>query len=157
AAAQDVTVTQTLDPNLDWSTFQLGDIQIGATTISVPASLQTFSTTVHTANIDGTPLQVAITASLNQQTGVVTWTFLSIDPVTNLTPPSPIAGFLPVDDSTGRGQAFVHYTVRPKANLTSGTQINAQASVVFDANAPLNTNSASNSIDAGPPSSSVNP
>ena len=31
AAAQAVTVTQTLDPNLDWTTFQLGDIQLGAT------------------------------------------------------------------------------------------------------------------------------
>jgi hypothetical protein len=39
-AAQDVTVTIPLDPNLDWSTFQLGDIQFGATTISVPIGVQ---------------------------------------------------------------------------------------------------------------------
>lgn len=156
-AAQDVTVTTQLDPNLDWSTFELGSIQFGAITISVPAGLKSFSTSVDTTNVDGTPLQVNISASLDQQTGLVTWTFLSLDPATGLLPTDPVAGFLPVDDSTGRGQAFLNYTVQPKASDPTGTQLNAQATVVFDTNAPLNTNTASNTIDAGAPASSVNP
>jgi hypothetical protein len=157
AAAQDVTVTEQLDPNLDWSTFELGTIQFGATTIDVPPGLQSFATTVNTTNVDGTPLKVDITAALNQQTGLVTWTFLSLDPATGQPPTDPVAGFLPVDDSTGRGEAFVNYTVQPRANLTTGTQLNAQATVVFDTNAPLSTNTFTNTIDAGPPTSSVNP
>jgi RHS repeat-associated protein len=157
AAAQDVTVTQTLDPNLDGSTFQLGDIQIGTITISVPAGLSSFTKTIDATNVDGTPLQVQISANLDEGTWVVTWTFLSLDPATGLAPADAVAGFLPVDDATGRGQAFVHYTIQPKANLATGTTISAQAIVVFDSNSPLNTNTAANTLDAGPPTSSVSP
>ena len=156
-AAQDVTVTEQLDPNLDWSTFELGSIQFGAITISVPAGLQSYTASVDTTNVDGTPLQVNVSASLDQQTGLVTWTFLSLDPATGLLPTDPVAGFLPVDDSTGRGEAFLNYTVRPKASDSTGTQLNARATVVFDTNAPLSTNTASNTIDAGAPTSTVGP
>jgi hypothetical protein len=155
APAQDVTVTEQLDANLDWSTFALGDIQFGATTITVPGGLQSFQTSVNATNMDGTPLRVDVSAGLNQQTGVVTWTFLSVDPVTGLAPSGIVDGFLPVDDSTGRGQAFVHYVIRAKAGLGSGKQFTAQATVVFDTNPALATNTASNTIDAGPPTSSV--
>ncbi len=156
APAQEVVVTEALDPNLDWSTFQLGAIQFGATAIQVPTGLQSFASSVSATNVDGTPLRVDISAGLNLQTGVVTWTFRSIDPATGLLPANVLAGFLPVDDSTGRGQAFVNYTIRPKASDPTGTVVSAQATVVFDTNAPLNTNTASNSIDAGAPTSSVN-
>ena len=102
-AALDVTVTTQLDTTLDWSTFQLSSIEVGAMTIPVPDGLQAYSTTYDTTNIDGTPLQVNVSASLNRQTGLVTWTFRSIDPATGLAPDDPVAGFLRVDDSTGRG------------------------------------------------------
>src|SRR5262249_894151 len=46
AAAQDVVVTEQLDGDLDWSTFQLGLIQFGATKVDVPDGLQSFSTRV---------------------------------------------------------------------------------------------------------------
>ena len=49
------------------------------------------------------------------------------------------------------------YSVRPKANSPSGTQIDAQASIVFDANAPLATNVFTNTLDIGAPTSSVSP
>ena len=35
AAAQDVTVTEQLDPNLDWSTFQLGSFGFGPINVTV--------------------------------------------------------------------------------------------------------------------------
>jgi RHS repeat-associated protein len=145
-AAEDVVVTQQLDANLDWSTFQLGTIQFGATTIAVPTALQSYSTSVMTTNIDGTPLRVDIDAALDQDTGIVTWTFHSIDPTTGLTPDDPVAGFLPVDDATHRGEASVSYTVSPKASDSTGAAINAQASVVFDTNAPLSTVAVQNPV-----------
>jgi RHS repeat-associated protein len=154
-AAQDVTVTEQLDPNLDWSTFQLGSIQVGAITIDVPNGLKSYSTTYSTTNVDGTPLKVNISAGLNEQTGLVTWTFLSVDPATGLAPSDPVAGFLPVDDSTGRGQGLLNYNIEPKAGLTTGTAVQAQATVVFDTNAPLSTDTVSNTIDTTVPTSSV--
>ena len=155
APAQEVTVTEQLDANLDWTTFELGNIQFGANVVNVPAGLQSYQTTASTTNTDGTPLEVQISAQLNQQSGQVTWTFTSIDPATGLPPTDPLDGFLPVDDSTDRGLGFVTYTIRPKSNDVTGTALSAQATVVFDTNSPLNTNTASNTIDAGPPTSSV--
>ncbi|MDB5307932.1 MAG: repeat-associated core domain protein [Gemmataceae bacterium] len=157
AAAQDVTVTDQLDPNLDWASFQLGLIQFGAIKIRVPDGLKSFKTSVDTTNVDGSPLRVDVSAALDLKTGIVTWVFRSVDPATGLSPLNPVAGFLPVDDNTGRGQGTVNYTVRPKANRASGTVLSAQASIVFDTNAPLNTNTATNTIDADPPTSSVQP
>ena len=150
-----MTVTTQLDPSLDWSTFELGYIQFGSTTIPVPAGLQSYTTSVDTTNVDGTPLQVNVSASLDQQTGLVTWTFLSLDPATGLPTTDPVAGFLPVDDSTGRGEAFLNYTVRPKASDSTGTQLNAQATVVFDTNAAIATPQIVNTIDTTAPTSTV--
>jgi uncharacterized protein YkwD len=154
-AVKSAIITTPLDANLDWSTFQLGSIQFGATTVNVPAGRQSYSTSVDTTNVNGTPLRVNVSASLQQQTGVVTWTFQSIDPNTGQPPTDPAAGFLPVDDSTGRGEGSVSFTVQPKANLATGTQINDRASIAFDGNAPVNTDIVSNTIDAGAPISSV--
>jgi RHS repeat-associated protein len=154
-AAQDVTVTEQLDPNLDWSSFQLGNIQFGAIMINVPDGLRSFATSVDTTNVDGSPLRVDVTAALDLKTGIVTWLFQSIDPATGLSPLNPVAGFLPVDDNTGRGLGTVNYTVRLKANLASGTAVGAKANVVFDANPALATNSVLNTIDSTSPTSTV--
>ena len=46
APAQTVVVTETLDSNLDPSTFQFGDMGFGNTIVSVPAGLTSYQTTV---------------------------------------------------------------------------------------------------------------
>jgi RHS repeat-associated protein len=155
APAQVVTVTQQLDSHLDWNTFQLGTIGFGSTTISVPAGVSSYSTRVDATASRG--VFVDITAGLNLLTGVVTWTFTSIDPATLDVPANPYAGFLPPDNTPPVGEGFVSYTIKPKVADTSGTVIPAQATVVFDANLPINTRSISNTIDTSLPTSSVNP
>ena len=90
-------------------------------------------------------------------TGLLTVNFTSIDPTTLDAPSDPIAGFLPPDDDTGRGAGFVTYTIRPKTDSPTGTLIPARATIVFDTNDPLDTPSFSNTIDADPPTSHVNP
>jgi RHS repeat-associated protein len=157
APAQDVVVTDQLDSNLDWSTFSLGPITIGNTTVAVPAGVSSFATELAYHNEDGSALRVDLSAALNLQTGVVTWTFHSIDPATGTFPLDPLAGFLPTDDSTHRGEAAVTYTVRAKPGLATGQKINASASIVFDINAPIVTNTFANTIDAGNPTSAVSP
>src|SRR5262249_31770964 len=132
APAQEVFITEQLDADLDWSTFELGAIRFGSTVVEVPAGLQEFATSVTTTNLNGTPLRVAVSASLNRQTGVVTWAFRSIDPATGDLPGGVEDGFLPVNDATHRGEGSVTYTVRPKASSATGTVVTAQASIVFD-------------------------
>lgn len=157
AAAQDVIITETLDPHVDATTFELGPIGFGPVRIDVPAGLQVYQTQVMYHNVDGSPLRVDITAGLNVATGVVTWTFRSVDPATGTFPTNAIAGFLPVDDATKVGEAYVSYFVKDKANLATGTAIHASASIVFDVNDPIATNTFVNTIDATSPTSSVAP
>jgi hypothetical protein len=153
APAQVVVVTQQISSNLDWSTFQLGNIAFGNTVIDVPAGQTSYSTQVDlTASLG---IYVDVTAMFNTVTGLATWTFTSIDPTTLDVPSDPLVGFLPPDKVAGQGEGFVNYSILPKALTRTGTQINAQATVVFDANAPLSTADFLNTLDVGPPTSSV--
>jgi len=152
-----VVVTDPLSPELKSKTFTLGTITFGSNVVTVPAGLQSYSTSVNTTNTDGTPLLVEISAGIDQATGVVTWTFLSIDPSTGQLPLGVNDGFLPVENGTGRGIGSVSFDVTPKPGLASGTTISNTATVVFDTNAPIATNTTTNTIDAGAPTSHVRP
>jgi hypothetical protein len=154
APARTVLVTQKLDPNLDWSTVQLGAFSFGGQIYSVPAGLTSYNTRINATSTIG--VYVDVTANIDEQTGVLTWTFTSIDPKTLDQPiGNPLEGFLPPDVNPPEGEGWVSYSVRLKAGDTTGTTINAQATVVFDQNAPIKTPQATNTIDAGPPTSSV--
>jgi RHS repeat-associated protein/uncharacterized repeat protein (TIGR01451 family) len=155
AAAQDVTVTEQLDANLDWSTFQLGSFGFGPVNVAIPAGLTQYQTTVNYRNTDGSPLDVRVEFSFNVQTGLLTATFTSLDPATGEAPAGVFDGFLPPDDNSVVGEGFVQYTVQPKAGLASGAAITQQAAVVFDTNAPLNTAPFVNTIDTADPTSNV--
>ncbi len=155
APAQEVFVTQQLDSDLDWSTFELGDIGFGSFTIDVPDGLKEYQTRVEYQNQDGSPLLVDASGRLDLVSGLVTWTFRSLDPNTGELPNGAFDGFLPVNDASGRGDGFINYLVYPKTGLATGTPIDAQASIVFDINAPLETNTFVNTIDDGPPTSRV--
>ena len=150
--AQQVVVTDELDANLDWSTLQIQQIGFNNVTVPVPSGLQSFTTSVYVTT-DPSPVQV--TASLNPANGLLTWTMQSVDPVTGGVPADPLAGFLPPNDATNRGDGYVSFTVMPKKGLANGTTITNQASIVFDVNAPIATNTVINTIDSAIPTSTV--
>jgi hypothetical protein len=150
--AQLVTVTDPLTTNLNWSTLQLTAISFNNVIINIPSGVQTFSTNV---NVSTDPNPVAVNASLNPATGVLTWTMQSIDPVTGALVTDPLAGFLPPDDVQGQGEGFLMYAVVPASGLPTGTQITNQATIVFDVNAPIATPVTTNMMDATPPTSSM--
>ena len=158
APAQVVEVTQQLDPDLDWSTFQLGDFSFGGQLYAVPAGLKSYQTRIDARGTTG--VYVDVDASFDEQTGVVTWTFTSIDPTTLDVPAgNPQEGFLPPDNTSDAGEGFVTYIVAPKSTDTTGTVIDAKATVTFQAGLPdqssLDTAPISNTIDVGAPTSSV--
>jgi RHS repeat-associated protein len=153
APAQVVKVSQQLDPNLDWSTFQLGDFGFGSLVFHVPEGRIFYSTRIDVR--DSLRVFVDVTANFDVTTGIVQWVFTSLDPVTLDVPDDPLAGFLPPNRSAPEGEGFVSYTVQPLATLNTGTVINAQATVIFDDNKPINTPLVFNTIDALPPTSSV--
>ena len=155
AAAQTVTVTQQLDADFDFTTFELVSFGLGDTEVLVPADRTAF-----TVRFDLRPsndLLLDIGADFNLQTGLLTWTFTSLDPDTGELTEDPLAGFLPPNVTAPEGEGFVSYFVRPKATLATGTHLDAQARIVFDVNAPIDTPPIFHTIDAGAPTSSINP
>ena len=118
APAQEVVITDPLDPNLDLSTFQLTDIGFGNTALSIPPGSQDYQTTVPMTE-NGVTFDVVINASLDYATRTLTVRFQSIDPQTQL-PPDVLTGFLPPEDGTGRGQGYVGFMIAPKAGSAHG-------------------------------------
>ena len=153
-SAQRVVITDQLDADLDWSTFQFGTIQFGERTLLVPDAVgRLHYETDTTVSYDAYPVHV--TADLDPQTGIVTWELQSVDPQTGRLPHDLRAGFLPPNDDQNHGAGSVSYHVRPKTDLSHGTQLCNQASIVFDFNEPIITNEVVYAIDATPPSSAV--
>jgi RHS repeat-associated protein len=157
APAQVVTVTQQLDSNLDWNTFQLGGFGFDGQTFDVPGGLAFYQTRVDARATLG--IYVDISASFNALTGKLTWTFTSIDPATGDLPADVLTGFLPPDVTDPQGAAFISYSVLPKPGLTTGAVVSAKATVIFDAGlsdqSSLDTPVFTNAIDAGAPTSSA--
>jgi len=149
-----VKVTDQLDPDLDWSTFELGDMEFGHHLVDVPPGLDYFESRID-LRPEGNNLLVDVVAELNPATGLVTWTFTAIDPATGEFTADPLAVILPPTTENHDGEGFVSYTVRPKADLPSGTEITNAATIAFDWNEPIDTPRVVNVIDSGPPASAV--
>lgn len=154
-AAQVVQIIDQLDTaSLDLSTFSFGPISIGGIiTIIPPQGLAEFH-----GGADLRPwndILVRVDAYLDQQTGVVTWTFTSLDPETMQLTDDADAGFLPPNTNPPSGEGRVFYTIAAKSTVATGTVIKNKASIVFDVNAPIETPEVSNTIDKTPPVSAV--
>jgi hypothetical protein len=79
----------------------------------------------------------------------------SVDPTTGGLPANPLAGFLPPNNAANAGSGYVTFSVMPNQGLANGATINNQASIVFDANAAIGTNSVTNTIVSVYPTSNV--
>ena len=64
-------------------------------------------------------------------------------------------GFLPPNDQNGAGKGVVGYTIQPKANSANTTRIDAQASIIFNSQTPIQTNPVFNTLDSAAPISQV--
>jgi Beta-propeller repeat len=150
--AAQVVVTDQLDgTKIDLSTVTLGSFNFGSTSIVPPAGVNSFNS-VYNVN---SSLSVRVQGSLNQQTGLLKWTFTSIDPSTGLPPSDPTVGFLPPDVDGVEGQGSVLFVALPVSSLTTGAVITNMATVVFDSNASISTPTWTNKLDLTAPVSSV--
>jgi hypothetical protein len=154
APAAAVIVTDQLDPaRVNLSSLALGPISFGTNVINPPSGTTSYSTIYTPPNV--TTYQVRVQGSLDTTKGLLTWTFQTIDPSTHLPPTDPTIGFLPPDADGVEGQGAVVFTVLPRAGQSTGTQFANKASVVFDANAPIETPTWVNTLDVTPPTSKV--
>jgi len=153
APAQKVVITQQLDADLEWRSLRLGDFGFGGLVFTVPANQAYYSTLIDLTAERG--YFVDVTAGIDVRTGQTFWTLVTIDPATGEQPLDPQVGFLAINDDQGAGQGWVSYSVRPKRTAATGDVIDAQARIVFDTEAPIDTPPIFNTLDAGKPQSAV--
>ncbi len=155
APAQTVTITQQLDNDLNFSTFDFEGFGFGGQSYSVVGTQSSFETRIDLRDSHGVFLDVA--GNLDVNSGLLTFTFTSLDPTTFDLPLDPIVGFLPPNKTAPEGEGFIRYRIKHNPGLSSGTRIDAQASIVFDTNAAIDTPPIVNTIDDIAPTSQVAP
>ncbi|MFN8368524.1 MAG: sialidase family protein [Candidatus Kapaibacterium sp.] len=154
APAHEVFITDTLDKNkYDLTSFMFGSIDIGDTTLSImPSStLSTIADLRPKRNV-----MVRIQGSVDKTTGIIRWVFESLDPASMLPSEDPNGGFLPPNITPPQGEGSVSYIVNVRSSVAHKAQLTNSAQIVFDANAPLQTNTYSTVIDDRAPTSRVN-
>ncbi|MGK7900908.1 MAG: cadherin-like domain-containing protein, partial [Hormoscilla sp.] len=153
APAVFVTITQQLDSDLDWNSFEVGDFGFGDIYIEVPEGFQTYSERVDLRDTIG--YFVDFNAAIDPDSGEATWTLETIEPETGEYPNDFDAGFLPPNREKPEGEGFVNYRIQTKTGITTDTVIDAEAEIVFDTNEPIDTPAIFHTIDITPPTSTV--
>ena len=155
AAAQRVIITDTLDNNvLDISSFRPIGFGFGDTTYFYK------STDGDTIDMDMRPQKdiiVRVIHNLNTTNGILTWTFLTLDPNTYEMVEGVDDGFLPPNKKSPEGEGNVLYAIQPLFGLADGTEIKNSAHIVFDWNEKIPTDVWKNVTDNGAPESAVDP
>jgi hypothetical protein len=153
AAAQRVQLVDVLPTSLDPRTVSLGAIRFGNRILQPDPGLTDFAEDVSL----GPNLLVKVNASLDPWTGVLKWDFVARDPATGDYPTNLQLGVLPRNLSPPEGEGSVLFTVKPKSTLASGTQIENEATIIFDNSPGFKTPKWSSTLDNAPPVSHVLP
>ena len=154
AAASKVTITMPVHPKLNYATFGVGSFGFGSYVFPVNGLPSSYQTRIDLRDSMGIYLDVV--AGLDIVNHEAFWIFQSIDPATGLPPADIHLGFLPINDSLHSGEGFVSFTIKPKAGeCVTGDTATATASIVFDINEPIATNTWLHTIDAVAPTSTL--
>ena len=147
AAAQEVFVTNPLSEWLDWSTFEMGEvsfnnqIDIGLSGLNGGTSEVQMNGTnyaVRTVLGGGNDGEGTVAAS-----GVAHWYMRIVDNSDETTwPADPYAGFLPPNDDTHCGEGHISYRIKVRDDAPRNVVITNSATIVFDYNAPIETDPA---------------
>jgi RHS repeat-associated protein len=148
APAQKVIIYCPIDTKINPGSLRLGDFGFGNFNFSVPANSSFYTTRLDVR--DSLGVFVDVTAGLDITNRRAFWIFESIDPATGLAATLPAdAGFLPVNDSiTHNGEGYVNFTVKPVSIVQTRDTVSEKASIIFDSNEEILTNSWKNTIDA---------
>ena len=149
APAQEVLVTDDLDSILDWSTLKILGVTWGSHSVDVEDEAQEWHSRENVADHREKTSKswwVDVDATLDIEKGRVKWTMRTLDPDTGKLPEDALAGFLPPNDATGRGEGRVVFSVKPIAGIATNSEIRNKASIVFDTNEAIETNEVLNTV-----------
>lgn len=154
AAAQRIEIRHKLHGKANYASFELGDFGFANQVFTVTGSPVSYQTRLDMRDSMG--LYVDVVAGIDVVHNEAFWIFQTIDPQTGLPPLGANEGFLPINDSTHRGEGYVTFSIVPNTELChTGDTITATASIVFDVNNAIATNTWVNTIDAAAPTSTL--
>ncbi len=153
ASALTVKVHNKLDGNVfDLASLVTREVIIGNKKISVPDSHRWVRTIDMRPEINGV---AQVSFNYDSVTGDANWELSSLDPMSMETTDVINQGFLPVNNDSGDGIGFLSYSVNLKENLADNTEISNKATIIFDANEPIETPSYLNVTDYQRPASRI--
>jgi PKD repeat protein len=155
APAHTVTVSDQLDlAKFDLNSFSFGNVFIGDSVLYVEPGLREFVLDKRMSNLGVT---ARVHGKLDMQTGLVTWTFRSLDATTLEDIEDPGIGFLPPNINRPEGEGAVSFFVKLKNAPQNNEQVQNSASIVFDANPAIATNEHLVTFDLIAPQSAIQP
>ena len=155
APAHEVFVTDTLDAACyDLSSFSFTSFGWADKSVALNEwGCKEFTRDV-AYKVGGQDITVRVSAQYDETTGVARWSFASLDKNGNEID-NPDLGFLVPNNDNGEGEGFVGFSINHKDALATKTRIRNKATIVFDANAPITTNTYTNTIDTDYPTSEI--
>lgn len=153
AKVGEIRIVTQLDSDLEPRTFQLGDLKIGDIQVNIPNGRGSFDGDFDFIRSKGFILRVS--GGLDPLSNTATWLLQAIDPDTGELVQNPNLGLLSPNNASGIGQGFVAYTVQPKTDVNTRTEITSQARVIFNTAAPFDTQTLSYLLDAQAPTTTV--
>ncbi len=153
ADAQHVYVTDTLEKDkLNFLSFNLSQFYIGDSIYSLPPNRNTITEDVWLKGRND--MKVRFSAAFDTAKGILQADFFSIDTSGHVLPTDSLAGFLPPDIDGNSGRAGLSYLLYAR-NLNTLDSFSNKASIYFDNNDPITTNTWINTIDTTGPQTKI--
>ena len=155
APAHEVFVKDQLDTSkFDLSTFGFSSFGWANQSWSVGGSGTKEFTRNIPYTVKDTEIMVRVSGAFDEKTGEVNWSMVSLkkngDEIED-----PDLGYLLPNNDNRDGEGFVSFNIEHKPNPANGSTISNKAVIVFDANAPIETNTYVNTFDTDYPTSKV--
>lgn len=152
--AQKVIVLDTLDKSkFQMNTFQWGEVRIGKTVLKMTIPSDTLQLEYDMR--PGKHILVRIKGTLDTVKGIISCVMESVDPISRRELEDPYDGFLPPNTVSPQGEGYITFTIQPRNDVAQGTPVRNRASIIFDNNKPILTNTYTNRFDYVKPVSQV--
>jgi NADPH-dependent 7-cyano-7-deazaguanine reductase QueF-like protein len=146
APAQTVHIVDTLDAAVfDFETFNFGSVSFDTVSLNPIKINNAF--TMYRDMRPTKDIILEIKGDFDPSNGVLTWDFTSLDPMELVLTEDPLGGFLDPNVESPEGEGFVQFSIKPLAGLAHNASLVNDASIIFDVNAAIVTNSYTNHLD----------
>ena len=155
APANEVWITDTLDlTKFDASTFCFNGFGWADQEFIVGGQETKDFTRNVPYTVDGQEILVRVSGQFDEEKGIVRWNFVSLQKNGNELEDI-MLGFLAPNNENHVGEGYVSFTINHKENPANGSTVSNEATIIFDANEAIKTNTFVNTFDTDYPTSRI--